>query len=306
LWGLAFGITYALFKSRADLFGKTGLITRRIFLEMAILTWIMSRFSETKAEEIKFKSIEDLREIVIERISQIAPSIELLEVDSTDPAKFTVKISGNDVTADVTNIFNSLRADPDQNEMDLIDRFARILLPMNDPKIGNLVTLIRTPGYVDQLGKDSVISEAVVGDLIKLVMQDTPDSLATVPPDTFPNKSKSDLMELGTANVLKTLPNLIFDYSLPPIVLCYVDGNPGLTSGLLLTDNFWSVVGQKVSDDIYVALPRRDQVFLIDSKVPDAQSLMKSMINATFEDDFFLMSDLLYRYRNRNLEVVGN
>jgi hypothetical protein len=278
--------------------------SRRALLNMAFFSWIASRFGAAEGAETKFNRIEDLRQAVIKRLKQIAPALDSIEPSGTNPAQFIVTIEGDSTTADITNIYNSLMAEPEQDASDLIDRFAKILLPTGDTKIENLVTLIRTPYHFDQLPADAIVAERIVGDLMRVVMEDTPDSIKNVPADHFPNLPMSELFELGTSNVLKSLPDLVFDSSFSPILLCFVDGNASLTSGLLLTNEFWAVVRQKISDDVFVSVPRRDQVFLVDASATNAVTLMKKLITITVEQDYFLLSDLLYRHRNGKLEVV--
>ena len=148
------------------------------------------------------------------------------------------------------------------------------------------------------------MSAPLIGDLAACGVFDMPDSIVTATIDQFPNEDIKQLLEHGISNMKPWIGKIVFDRTIDPIVLCYVEGNPILTSGLLLAEEFWKAVGREISNDVFVALPRRDQVFLLDASNTNAIPAMKKMIELTFEDNFNLLSDQIFRHRNGKLEAV--
>ena len=282
----------------------TGNIPRRGLFAMALFASLAGFLRPAKAQKRRFSNMAEFRELVVAALKR-QPGVESAVVDPSDPAKINTKIGDTDVTSDVTNIFGYLNAYPDEDAEAAIDRFVRALTDAHLAKASedNLVAVLRTVEYVDQLKSPGMelLYEPLVGVLAILYMADLPDSLSPVTPKDFPDRTLSDLRGIALNNVKKWLPKIVSDGEVGSVYLYYVEGNTMLSTSLVLLDEFWLSIKPQFPGDVLFALPRRDQLFVFDASNPQAQSVARLMIDATFKDGFNLLSDKIFERRNGKL-----
>ncbi|WP_292181427.1 DUF1444 family protein [Mesorhizobium sp.] len=271
---------------------------------MALLTSLASFLRRAEAQKQRFPDLTEFRELVIAAIKQ-HPGVESAIAEPSDPAKINTKIGDVDVTTDVTNLFGYLNSYPNEDAEAAIDRFVRGLAETRLTKVSedNLIPVIRTLQYVEHLksmGLD-LLYEPLVGEIVVLYMADLPDSISPVAPKDFPGRKFSDLREIALNNVKKWLPKIVSDSQLGFACLYYVEGNTMLSSSLILIDEFWLSIKSQFPDDVLLALPRRDQLFVFDAGNPQAQVGASQIIEVTFNDGFNLLSDKIFERRDGKL-----
>ena len=136
-------------------------------------------------------------------------------------------------------------------------------------------------------------------------MADRPDSIAPLEPEDVEGKDMASLRIIALDNQRRWLPKLVSDDSLKSGTLYFIEDNPMLSPTLLLLDDFWQSVAKRFPGDVIIALPRKDQLFLFDD---NAQARIRALqlIDATFQEQFNLLSPVLYARRNGQIEVVPN
>ena len=80
-----------------------------------------------------------------------------------------------------------------------------------------------------------------------------------------------------------------------------------LSTGLVILDEFWKSIATRFPGDVLFALPRRDQLFIFkDDGNARTKALAHHLIKVTFEENFNLLSPLLYARRMGQIVVVSD
>jgi uncharacterized protein YtpQ (UPF0354 family) len=275
---------------------------------MAKFAWLTSMFKPALADDPAFKDILQFRTFVFERLRSYYADFKDLKIDTDDAAKFSAKINGSEISGDLTNLFGYIQAYKDEDSIALTDRYIRSLAYDHSGTEEDIVAVVRTQEYVDYVNQQlqGVVSEPLVGELNVVYVYDGADSVAMIRPDQMKRMALPDFRKIGLSNLRKWLPKTRNDESIGPIALYYVEDNTLLTSGLILLDEFWAKVQTSKSSDVFFAVPRRDQLFVLDSQNADALPTLRKLIELTFQDGFNLLSNQVYRHREGKFEVVTN
>jgi uncharacterized protein YtpQ (UPF0354 family) len=246
----------------------------------------------------KFANIKDLRAAVIGILLR-KPGVTSAVPDVSDPAKIIAVASGRTYTIDLTNLFNRMRASPNDDPDQLIAEFTAAIGESGSPSEANLVVVLRDKSYVDQIGraKPSPLMESYVGELSIVYMADMPGSMSIVFPKGFPGKNLPELHEIALNNVRKWLGRVKSDDQLRVATLYFVDGNTLLSPSLILLDEFWKSIAGRYSGDVLIAVPRRDQLFIFNDN-DQGRAAAHRLIDVTFRGGFSLLSDKLFARRN--------
>lgn len=228
-------------------------------------------------------------------------------VDRTDPAKFQVTMDDMSVVGDVTNLFNYMKGNPDEDPDFLVKRFVNSLAESRIEGVddAHIVAVIRPRQYVDQMleAGAQLFHEPLGADLVILYMADRSDSMAPLSAKDVPGKNLAGLRALAVNNERRWLSKVVTDDTLKPGMLYYVEDNPMLSPSLLLLDDFWKMVAKRFPGNVIIALPRKDQLFLFDDEEA-ARRRARQLIEATLAEDYNLLSPRLYARRNGNITIV--
>lgn len=231
---------------------------------------------------------------------------ENLVIDPANPAQFTMKSHGETSTVDVTNVFGYLRANPEDDPSEIIDRFVRsITYDHNKPvEEGDIVAVIRTRDYVDSM-TPAVLQDPLGADLVILYMADEPDAMKPLAKTDLPGRSMANVRKAALENIRKWLPKVVADDGLGDGVLYFVEGNTMLSTSLILLDDFWKSVAARFPGDVLIALPRKDQLFLFDDNA-QVRAGVRRLIAATMQDGVNLLSPQLYARRGGKIVIVSD
>lgn len=265
----------------------------------------MALFGKANAAKRSFVRIEDLRTHVMD-LMRSKPGVTSVTPDPTDPAKFTT-IAGDRITSDLTNLFHRIRSYPDEDADQLIAQFTGFLADTQNRNVSeeNLVAVLRTRNYVELLSQDqpAPLSEPLAGELNIVYMADMPDSMSAVKVDELPGKTLPQVREIAFANVKKWLDRVVSDDSLDPLMLYYIEDNTMLSPTLILLDEFWASIPKRYSGDVLIAMPRRDQLFIVDDNASGKEQAQR-IIEVTLPDDFAILSGQLFARRGGKIVVV--
>ena len=269
---------------------------------MAVFSGFGASLGGASSTEQRFPNIEVFRERVIAEF-QRQPGIRNIVVDLADPAKFSGIYNDKDeFEADLTNLFGYVNSYPEEDADAAIDRFVRSLVAPKEISEQNLVVVIRPLDYIEPMLERGLepLYVQLTDDLVILFAADLPDSMRPVSQSDFPGKTIKDLKAIARANVSRWLPKVVNDRS-----LYYVEDNTLLSPSLILIDEFWDSIEGKYSDDVLIAMPRKDQLFLFDNAEPHAMQLARRMVEVTFEDGFDLLSPQLLRRHSGRFELIS-
>ncbi len=279
---------------------------RRHVLAMTIFAGLFGMVRSAFAQKPRFARVADLRKLVIAALKE-RTGVSEVTADSRDPAKIHTKVRGGAVTSDVTNLFGLLNAYPDRDVNEAIERFIRAVV-QEVPKAvdpDKILPVLRTRAYIEGLGKAGIktLAEAFAVDLSIVYMADSADSMSPVDPKDVPGKSAANLRPIALANLDRWYSKLHSDDQ-GTFVLYTVEGNEPLAPSLLLADKFWAAIAGRFPNDVLIAIPRRDQLFIFDGNVATAAQAAKHMIAVTWAENFNLLSDKLYTRRNGKIVLA--
>ena len=277
-------------------------VERRSMLGMGLLS-LLASYWKPAAAKAAVSDIAEFRQTImaIIRDRHLADNVV---PDAADPAKFRMTVHGVQSTNDVTNVFGYINSYPDQDSAAIIDRFIRSITYDYDKPVseGDLVAVLRTQDYLGQAGSD-IRREPLGADLIIVYMVDEPESMRPLSKRDLPGKSLEDLRKIALDNVRKSLSKVVVDGDLGDGALYYVEGNTMLSASLILLDDFWESVAKRFPGDVLIALPRKDQLFLLDD-TPQAKAGARRLIDVTMADNFNLLSPQLYARRAGKIVAV--
>ena len=281
-------------------------IERRRLFAMTIVSWFSAWLAPAKARARSFANIGEFRALVIAAFKR-QPGVDSVMADRDDPAKFRITIGEWSSTGDLTNAFGHLKAYPDEDTEELVGRFIKSLVEARSRAIDDdkIVAVIRSREYLDytlKMGLD-VLNEPLGADLFILYMADQPDSMSPINSRDFPSRDLASVRKIALSNVRRWLPKVISDGQLGDGVLYYVEDNTMLSTSLILLEEFWKAVAARFPGDVLIALPRRDQLFLFDDG-KSGRAHVRELIKVTIQENFNLLSPMLYACRNGKIVVV--
>lgn len=271
--------------------------------------------SMVSADENRFSNIETVRELLISALQSDA-AFDAVEADPSEPANVHVRAGDVSLTLNVTNLFTYLNAYPDESEdeavgswvsaaKDAIEGANQAVSPTVDET--GLIVVLRTREYLESLveaGSAQPLASQFSGPLYLTYMLDASDSIVTLTEDNRKQRSNDQLFDLAKANIRPWLKNAVEEKLEEGGSAFFVDGNTFLGPSLILLDEFWASVSASFPGDVIIAIPRKDQLFLFRADSPNAAARARAVTEATFEDDFNLLSDVLLVRRGDKIELL--
>ncbi len=257
-----------------------------------------------------------LRERVIHELRQNCPQLEF-SADADDPAIICASDNKAELARlDITNLAGQIRA---YNEIDIDASVSRYIKAFAGSQSQDAILTrdkvypaLRSADYIEQVKTQNpdILSAPFHGDLHILYMADNPDSLQALSlrdleTATIDVHSAKALGELALQNLQKQLPRLVCDSSQQVMHLYYVRDNPLLTSGMALLPEFWQILKRRHGSEFLFALPRKDQLFVFEPSFHKQMTAAKMLVNATWDDNFNLLSPMTFKWVDGDIEVLG-
>lgn len=283
-------------------------IGRRSFLAMTFLSALAGCGAPAGAKAGRFANIAELRKFVMAGIKR-KPGVDKVVPDPLDGAKFTLAMGDWSSTSDVTELHKYIGIYPEEADT-AIDHFVNAAVDAKDRKVddNNIVAVIRSRDYVNEIARTGidVLHEPLLDDLMVVYMFDTPDSMSPLTAKDVPGKDLKSLRAIALANVRKWLPKVVSDHEMKTSALYYVEGNTMLSTSLILLDEFWASINARFPGDVFIALPRKDQLFIFAGQDSVAEARARRLIEVTYEDNFGLLSHKLYARRAGRIVAVAD
>ena len=283
-------------------------IERRGLFAMGIFSLLSAWLAPAKAKTPSFADVSEFREFVMAAFKRQF-GVDSVVPDPDDPAQFKVVMGERSSTSNVTNMFGYLRAYPNEDTEKIVSRYINSIIQSRTRTVddSNIVAVIRDRNYVDYtsgMGVD-VLHERLVADLIILYMSDQPDSISPITAQDFPGRELASVRKVALNNVRQWLPKIVSDDELGSAILYYVEDNTMLSPSLIIIDEFWKSIEHRFPGDVLIAIPRKDQLFILDD---DGKSTTRAharrLIEVTIEEDFNVLSPVLYARRNGKIVAV--
>lgn len=270
---------------------------------MSLLTTLVGWVGKADAAPRPLRTMAELRDHIIGILRQ-TPSVTDVTPDRTATEKLSFRVGGTAVDSDLTDLFNRLRAYPDDDPDTTIGQHVRGLTQFAQGA-GSFVLVLRSESYIAEIGKmmPNLLSEPYVGDLRIAYMVDRPDSLTPVKLDDFPDKPINEIKSEARANARQWLDKVVAEDAFGVGSLYYVEGNTTLSPSLVLLEEFWNSIKSRFPTNALIAVPRRDQLFVFDD-TPDGKAIARRLIDVTMKEDFSLLSDRLYARRGGKIVAV--
>lgn len=270
---------------------------------MSLLVTLAGWLGKAEGAPRRFRTMAELRDHIIGILRQTS-GVTDVRPDRMAAEKLSSKVGNSTVSSDLTNLFNRLRAYPDDDSDAMIGQYVRALTQHAQGE-GSFVLVLRSESYIAEIGKTmpNLLSDPYVGDLRIAYMIDRPDSLTPVSPDDFPDKSVKDIKSEARANARLWLDKVVADDAFGVGSLYYVDGNTTLSPSLVLLEEFWTSIRSRFPGNALIAVPRRDQLFVFDDTA-EGKAIARRLIDVTVKEDFSLLSNRLYARRSGKIVAV--
>jgi uncharacterized protein YtpQ (UPF0354 family) len=254
----------------------------------------------------RFTDMQELRNEVTEIVER-KPGVTSATPDAGDPAKINILLGEKTCTADLTNLLNYMHAYPEEHPDRLIAQFIASITDIQNRSASeeNLIAVLRGKSYVDRLSTMAVrpLIEPLVGDLTIVYAVDMPGSISVATENEFPGKNLAEVRRIALGNVRKSLRSVKSDDQLQGATLYLVEDNTMLSPSLILLGEFWTSISDRYPADVLIAVPRRDQLFILDDDVR-GWALARRLIDITFQEDVSLLSDKIFARRSGNIVFV--
>ena len=290
------------------------------FVRYIALIFCVSLCSVAASETVP--DIQTFKEMVVATAKEQGAK-STFTFNDDDPFHLTVSHAGSKADLYLENVYHYFAANPEEDGLDgtidiltfLIHNFEKqSAVDADDQKEidhNDIVVVLRHDNYIDQIisygpkALAQVIYQPVVGDLNEIMMLDSPETMSVLNRGNLTDLSDEAVRRIALDNVRAYLPKLVIDdSSLADINLYYIENNPFLTSSVILIDEFWDIVTAKHPNGVFFALPRKDQLFIIDASKNDAESKLKHLIDVTFEENFHLLSRQVFTYKDGKMALL--
>ncbi|MES0044826.1 hypothetical protein [Mesorhizobium sp. M0091] len=279
----------------------------------------LSGFANAASSDMpQFRDVAALRVEVISRLkadSRVKQAIP----NPADPARLDVTrvgSTGKDIhlQVDVTNLLGRIRDLPAGEAETEIERFLTTLV-LSDSESGFqadlLIANIRQREHLDAFKGDGTepdkgpAFETLAGDVVILYQIDNEDSLASVRLDDVGDRSLAQLRQLALENINKQITKVKQERILDGISIFTVEGDEAISPALLLTEKFWATLGPQFPNGVFIAIPKRDAIVVVDKRLPNAVQFARSFIDKVFKTEPDLLSEYIFERRDGKLQVVA-
>lgn len=244
-------------------------------------------------------TLEAFRDKVFQTLQEQAPDLQLSK-DETDVSILNVETDdGMSGQCNLTNFYKDLTlfdGSVEEAIQKVIDGVLVAVRPSKAVELSDLLPLLRTVAYLGNASNETTqkISRPFQGELLEVCMADLPTTLRGLTDSDLEQLQTDAPLQIARENMRKLLPKTYRDTSLEFAALYSIEDHAHLAPSLVLFDEFWQNVDQDYPNGCIIALPRRDQLFLIDLSDPNAVENAQHLVRVTFEDDFNILTPELY------------
>jgi len=282
---------------------------------MSFLKKLLGR-KRSKPDQSDLPIDATLRERVIHELAQACPGLEFSAAPD-DPAKICATENKTELAMlDISNLAGQIRAYSDMDIDASVTRYVNAFAASQNPETNlsddTIYPALRPMDYVKAVKAENpdIVTAPFHGDLHIIYLADNPDSMQAVSEQdletgTITARSPKALGERALQNLHQWLPRLVCDSTQQVMHLYYVKDNPLLTSGMALLPEFWQLLERRHGSEFLFALPRKDQLFVFEPSFHKQLTAAKMLINATWEDNFNLLSPMTFKWVDGEIEVLG-
>lgn len=244
-------------------------------------------------------SISDFRDLVFDKLSEQAPDLKVMK-DDTDVSILNIDAeNGMSGQSNLNNFHKNLTlfdGSLDEAVQNVIDGVLVAVRPAKAVEPSDLLPLIRTSAYLGNASNEMTqkISRPFHGELLEICMADLPTTLRGLQSEDLDGLQLDAPLQVARENMRKLLPGTYRDISLEFAALYSIEDHAHLAPSLVLFEEFWDAADKDYPNGCIIAMPRRDQLFLIDLSDPNAVQNAQHLVRVTFGDDFNLLTPQLF------------
>ena len=264
--------------------------------------------AETSSGEPAF-TIADFREEVIQKLNAEAPDV-ITTKSETEISVFNVETQdGFAGQINLNNNYQNIVQHGGSKTEAVQSIFDTILVGVRPPppvSKDDLYPLLRTPNYMGNATPEvqEKIGKPFLGELYEICMADLPTSLRGLLSDDLDTLKIDDPLAAARENMRNLLPQMFRDDSLEFAVLYSIEDHAHLGPSLVLFDEFWTQADKDFPQGCVIAIPRRDQLFLLDLADPNVVENARQLVQVTFADNFNLLTTELYLRKEGAFSVL--
>ncbi len=273
------------------------------------MSFLSKVFGRKKVSSVNSATNADIRSRILTELDRALEDVELI-ADPDDDA--IIRFRGEewkDAQIDVTNIAGNIRAYPEEDHEELVQRFVRGIVAANLQEksldLDLVLPVLRPTDYIEHIRAmgTELASTPILGSLHCVYMEDNPDAMRPVMDNELGETHVSDIHKRSLKNIKPWLGKLVQE-SHDSFYLYYVEDNPFLITGLTLVDEFWSHVEKTHGPDFLFILPRKDQMFVLSPEGENPKELAIRLNQVTWEDNFNLLSSEVYHRIDGEMVVL--
>lgn len=247
----------------------------------------------------KQTSLEAFRDQVFQTLQEQAPDLQIAK-DEADVSILNIEADdGMSGQCNLTNFYKDLTlfdGSLEEAVQKVIDGVLVAVRPAKDVEPSDLLPLLRTAAYLGNASNEMIqkISRPFHGELLEICMADLPTTLRGLQSEDLDGLQLDAPLQVARENMRKLLPGTYRDISLEFAALYSIEDHAHLAPSLVLFEEFWADADKDYPNGCIIAMPRRDQLFLIDLSDPNAVQNAQHLVRVTFEDDFNLLTPQLF------------
>ncbi|WP_246727392.1 hypothetical protein [Rhizobium leguminosarum] len=259
------------------------------------------------------ETLAQLRDAVAARLRS-EPEVEEVAIDPGNPAVLRVRLAngGREAvtgTIDVTNVYGrlyTLRNDLDR-EAAIENLVQSVLVTVRRPELDlqHVFANIRFRQPGNEQDAATSLAEELAGDVAIVLQLDTPQSLVGLSRADLGERSVAEIRQAAQRNILREMSKLQEERVSDHMIAYRIDDNPPLTPAIVLTDEFWAMVDKNFPEGAFLILRQRDEVAVIDRKVPSALITARQLIDMAKHRGVDFLSDRIFERRDGRLVTVA-
>lgn len=267
------------------------------------MSFFKKLFGGGKGSRLTEMNDHEFRNYVIDAIKNHTPGTKA-DPDPDDVRGINFETDdGESGRMSIHNLINHVRAYPEEDAQTVVGNFVNGMIyartTETDLNDANIVVVLRPEEYVahvNGLNEDGSVlpTRLYLADLHAVYMEDSPDAMRSLYSDDFGDRTLEEIHALAVENVRPWFSNIVGQEAEGVFCMYTIEENSFLISSMVFLDEFWKLLEERHGDHFLFAIPRKDQFFVFNADNPDAMDVATNIIQVTWEDDFNLMSPLIY------------
>jgi uncharacterized protein YtpQ (UPF0354 family) len=228
-------------------------------------------------------------------------SFPMATINSYPPEKFEVSVPNRETfTIYMANLWVRIKDAPTEDRVEIFEYHLRAMTGVlatkqPEPRKEDIVPMIKDDRYLEFPGKKtSIVHEHLAGDIWIVYGLDSPDSIKSLMQESVEQLglNPSDLRPLACDNLRRILPEIKLHGSGPSYLLT---AGGDYVASILLLDEVWAVLEERVDGDFVAAVPSRDVLLFTGSRSKEGLEYLRRKAREIEQTGDHVISQTLLR-----------